>query len=318
MKVKFPLSTLAILLAMLTVFTLDTVADTESASNQPVEPWVLVLVIVLIVICIWLATRKERVFLKEHSDLLWSKDPKVLLELIEKCNEYLKDRQSDKVANLSRHAKENMNDILEDIFLKEHSDLLSSEDPKVLLELIEKCNEYLKDRRSTEVTYSLQQTKDKAARVQREINFQANLETFKSEISEDGSHPAVVSTLKEQMHNPDSFQHVSSDYEIVEKDGKHYQKIVMSFRGTNTYNALVLQTCYFIVDADNQVSLVASQDDTESSPVPMVALAASTDSAASAIDGAAALAASADDAASAVEDILTLADMLSFFISDEG
>ena len=318
MKVKFPLSTLAILLAMLTVFTLDTVADTESASNQPVEPWVLVLVIVLIVICIWLATRKERVFLKEHSDLLSSKDPKVLLELIEKCNEYLKDRQSDKVANLSRHAKEDMDDILEDIFLKEHSDLLSSEDPKVLLELIEKCNEYLKDRRSTEVTHLLQQTKDKAARVQREINFQANLETFKSEISEDGSHPAVVSTLKEQMHNPDSFQHVSSDYEIVEKDGKHYQKIVMSFRGTNTYNALVLQTCYFIVDADNQVSLVASQDDTESSPVPMVALAASTDSAASAIDGAAALAASADDAASAVEDILTLADMLSFFISDEG
>ena len=318
MKVKFPLSTLAILLAMLTVFTLDTVADTESASNQPVEPWVLVLVIVLIVICIWLATRKERVFLKEHSDLLWSKDPKVLLELIEKCNEYLKDRQSDKVANLSRHAKEDMDDILEDIFLKEHSDLLSSEDPKVLLELIEKCNEYLKDRRSTEVTHLLQQTKDKAARVQREINFQANLETFKSEISQDGSHPAVVSTLKEQMHNPDSFQHVSSDYEIVEKDGKHYQKIVMSFRGTNTYNALVLQTCYFIVDADNQVSLVASQDDTESSPVPMVALAASTDSAASAIDGAAALAASADDAASAVEDILTLADMLSFFISDEG
>ena len=318
MSVKYLFSTLAILLATLTFFPLDTVADTESASNQSVERWMAVLVIVFfIVIGIWLKTRKERVFLKEHGDLLWSKDPKVLLELIEKCNEFLRDQQSDKVANLSRHAKEDMDDILEDIFLKEHSDLLSSEDPKVLSELAEKCEEYLQDRNSVEVTHLSQQAKTKAARIQRQLDWQAKLETFKSEVSEDGSHPAIVSTLKERMHNPNSFQHVSSDYGIAEKDGKHYHKIVMTFRGTNTYNALVLQTCYFVVDADNRVSLVGSQDNTESSPVTTAALAASADAAASVVEGAATLAASADAAVSAVEDVATLADLLSFFTSDE-
>ena len=99
------------------------------------------------------------------------------------------------------------------------------------------------------------QAKTKAARIQRQLGWQANLETFKSEVSEDGSHPAIVSTLKEKMHNPDSFQHVSSDYDIVEKDGKRYYKIVMTFRATNTYNALVLQTCYFLVDEDDQISV---------------------------------------------------------------
>ena len=188
-------------------------------------------------------------------------------------------------------------------FLKVHSSQLSSEDPKELLELAEKCNKFLKDTYSGKISNLARQAKDKATkiqqakeeteRIQRKI---VNLETFKSEISEDGSHPAVVATLKETMHNPDSFQHVSSDYETVDQEGKSYQKIVMTFRGRNTFNALVLQTCYFLVDADNQISLVGSPDDTESSPVNTAAIAAS-----------------ADAAASAVEGVATLADLLSFF-----
>ena len=181
-------------------------------------------------------------------------------------------------------------------FLKAHSSKLSSEDPKALLELAEKCDTYLKDRYSPEVTRLSQQAKTKRAKIQ----FQANLETFKSEISEDGSHPRVVAMLKEQMHNPDSFQHVSSDYETVEPEGKRYLKIVMTFRGRNTFNALVLQTCYFLVDGDNQVSLVGSPDDTESSPVNTAQLVAS-----------------ADAAAIAVEGVATLADLLLFFTSEE-
>ena len=102
------------------------------------------------------------------------------------------------------------------------------------------------------------------------------------------------------MHNPDSFQHVSSDYETVKQEDKHYYKIVMTFRGRNTFNALVLQTCYFLLDEDNQVSLVGSPDDTESSPVNTAQLAAS-----------------ADAAAIAVEGVATLADLLSFFTSEE-
>ena len=249
MRVKYLVSILAILLAALTFFPLDTLADTESASNQYIELWMTILVIVLIVVgmvCfVRLTTGKESAFLKAHSNLL------------------------------------------------------SSEDPEVLLELSEKCDAYLKDRRSTEVTSLSQQAKAKAARIQKEIDFQAKLETFKSEISEDGSHPAVVATLKDQMHNPDSFQHVSSDYEIVEQDGNRYHKIVMTFRATNTYNALVLQTCYFLVDADNQVSLVGSPDSTGSSPVNTVSLADA-----------------ADAAAAAVEGVATLADLLAFFTSE--
>ena len=247
MSVKYLFSTGAILFLTLTFFALDTIADTESADDGHI--WLLatclgiVGILILIGVCVTIvSTRKERTFLKAHSSKL------------------------------------------------------SSEDPKVLLELAEKCDTYLKDRYSLGVTHLSQQAKTKRAK----IRFQANLEPFKSEISEDGSHPRVVATLKEQMHNPDSFQHVSSDYEIVEQEGKNYHKIVMTFRGRNTFNALVLQTCYFLIDEDNQVSLVGSPDDTESSPVNTEAIAAS-----------------ADAAAIAVEGVATLADLLLFFTSEE-
>ena len=247
MRVKYLFSTGAILFLTLTFFALDTIADTDSASDRHI--WLLatclgiVGILTLIGVCVAiLSTRKERTFLKAHSSKL------------------------------------------------------SSEDPKVLLELAEKCDTYLKDRYSLEVTHLSQQAKTKRAK----IRFQANLEPFKAEISEDGSHPRVVATLKEQMHNPDSFQHVSSDYETVEQEGKSYHKIVMTFRGRNTFNALVLQTCYFLLDEDNQVSLVGSPDDTESSPVNTAQLAAS-----------------ADAAAIAVEGVATLADLLLFFTSEE-
>ena len=249
MSVKYLFSTLAILLATLTFFALDTLADAESASDLSTGLWWISLFLGLVLVVAVgmayfaiLSTRKERTFLKAHSSKL------------------------------------------------------SSEDPKVLLELAEKCDTHLKDRYSPEVTRLSQQAKTKRAKIQ----VQANFETFKSEISEDGSHPRVVAMLKEQMHNPDSFQHVSSDYETVEPEGKSYYKIVMTFRGRNTFNALVLQTCYFLVDEDTQVSLVGSPDDTESSSVNTAQLAAS-----------------ADAAAIAVEGVATLADLLLFFTSEE-
>ena len=241
MSVKFLFSTLVILLTTSPVFTLDTVADTGSTSNQGIELLVFFLVIIILIptgIASFaiLSTRKQRAFLKAHRSQLSSEDPKVLLEFSEKCEAYLKDRNSVEISSLSQRAKA------------------------------------------------------KAAKLQREMDFQAKLETFQSEISEDGSHPRVVSTLKEKMHNPDSFQHVSSDYEIVEKYGRRYYKIVMTFRGRNTFNALVLQTCYFLLDADNKITLVGSPDNTESSPVNTAELSASVDAAASAFEGAASLA----------------------------
>ena len=243
MRVKYLFSTGAILFLTLTFFALDTIADSESASDGHIGFFAIVGILLIFVGIVCVAIRssgKERAFLRAHQDQL------------------------------------------------------SSEDPKVLLELSEKCEEHLKDRNSRDVRDFAQQAKTKRAK----ILFQSNLETFKSEISEEGSHLAAVATLKEQMHNPDSFQHVSSDYEIVKKRGKQYHKVVMTFRGRNTFNALVLQTCYFLIDADNQVSLVGSRDDTESSPVNTPAIAASADAAAIAFEG-----------------VATLADLLSFFTS---
>ena len=185
-----------------------------------------------------------------------------------------------------------------------------STDPKVLLGITEKCEAYLRDRQSDEVASLSQQAKEKRAQIQ----FQANLESFKSETSEDGSHPTVVAKLKETMHNPDSFQHVSSDYETVEQEGKPYQKIVMTFRGTNTFNALVLQTCYFILDADNQITLVGFPGDTESSTIVTESSPIVTES--SAVNTASLLE-SIDAAVDAIDGIATAADLLSFFTSDE-
>ena len=255
MSVKYLFSTLAILLATLTFFALDTLADTESADDVSVILFLCCLLGIFLLVVRFMILRKirDRPFLKEHRSLLVSDDPKVLLELSEKCDAYLRDRYSPEVVSLGQQAKD----------------------------------------KATKI----QQTKEETERIQREI---ANLETFKSEISEDRSHPAVVATLKETMHNPDSFQHVSSDYETVEPEGKRYHKIVMTFRGRNTFNALVLQTCYFLVDGDNQISLVGSPDDTESSPVNTAQLAETAASVAIAFEG-----------------VATLADLLLFFTSEE-
>lgn len=172
--------------------------------------------------------------------------------------------------------------------------------PKALLELSEKCDEYLKERYSLEVIDLARQAKTKATKIQKQIDYQANLATFKSEISEDGSHPRVISTFKEHMHNPDSFQHVSSEYEDVEKDGKHYYKITMACRGTNSFGALVLHTYFFVLDEDNQISMIGSSDNTEASSVNMEKVSASVDAAVGVVEG-----------------VALAADLLSFFSSDE-
>ena len=295
MSVRSVFSTLVLLLATITFFTFDAIADSESVIGDYIGFWMTSLVIILIVVGIVcflrLLTRKTRTFLKEHSDLLSSEDPKVLLELSEKCDEFLKDnsQNSTEVARLAQRARTKAARIQKQLeerdFLEAHRDQLLSEDPKVLLELSEKCEEYLKDQQSTEVLQLLKQ---------------ANLAAFKSGISEDGSHPRVISTFKEHMHNPDSFQHVSSESEDVEKDGKHYYKITMACRGTNTFGALVLQTYFFVLDEDNQISLIGSPDDAgESGSVNMERLSASVDAAVGVFEG-----------------VALAADLLSFFSSE--
>lgn len=252
MKTKL-FSALIILFATITFFVLDVIADSESTSDESIGILVFFILIIVIAVTIGvigcftiLSIRKTRLFLKEHRDQLSSEDPKALLELSEKCDEYLKERYSLEVIDLARQAK------------------------------------------------------TKATKIQKQIDYQANLATFKSEISEDGSHPRVISTFKEHMHNPDSFQHVSSEYEDVEKDGKHYYKITMACRGTNSFGALVLHTYFFVLDEDNQISMIGSSDNTEASSVNMEKVSASVDAAVGVVEG-----------------VALAADLLSFFSSDE-
>ena len=242
MRIKLVFVTLATLLPTLIFFASNMIADSEYASNAVLAA-VLVIGLVVGIVCFSiLLTRQERAFLKEYGDQLSSEDPKVLLQLSEKCDEYLKNKHSSEVSHLSQRAK-------------------------------------------AKVT---------------QIDFQANLATFKSEISEDRSHPRVISTLKEHMHKPDSFQHVSSEYEDVKKDGKHYYKITMACRGTNTFGALVLQTHFFLLDEDNQISVIGSPNRTESGAVNMEKLSVSMDATANAFEG-----------------IASAADLLAFFSSGD-
>ena len=91
MSVKFVFSTLVLLLATITFFAFDAIADSESAIGDYIGLWMTGLVIILIavgILCFSILltgkTRKTRAFLKEHSNLLSSEDPKILLELSEK------------------------------------------------------------------------------------------------------------------------------------------------------------------------------------------------------------------------------------------
>ena len=104
MSVKYLFSTLAILLATLTFFALDTLADTESADDVSMIILCGLLGILLLVLSFMILARKKRnrLFLKEHRSLLASDDPKVLLELVEKCNEYRDRRNIPEVASLAR------------------------------------------------------------------------------------------------------------------------------------------------------------------------------------------------------------------------
>ncbi len=75
MSVKYLFATLAILLATLTCFALDTVADSEFTSDEHTNIAIdrlIILVIVLIpvgIVCYFLiATRKDSTFLRAHRD----------------------------------------------------------------------------------------------------------------------------------------------------------------------------------------------------------------------------------------------------------
>ena len=62
----------------------------------------------------------------------------------------------------------------------------------------------------------------------------------------DGSHQQLEKAIKASMHNPDSYDHVSTDWGLVDTVSNTLQ-VKTVYRGTNMYGAVV--TNYVIVKA---------------------------------------------------------------------
>lgn len=68
----------------------------------------------------------------------------------------------------------------------------------------------------------------------------------------DGSNRELVSIVKKGMKDPSSFEHIETRY----RDNGNSYTIIMSFRGKNSFNALVVQTV--TADIDKQTRQISN------------------------------------------------------------
>lgn len=73
----------------------------------------------------------------------------------------------------------------------------------------------------------------------------------------DGSHRALVEYVKERMHDPGSFQHVSTSA-IESEEGN--LMIIMKYRAANGFGALRLATVTAIVYTDGRILAIDEND----------------------------------------------------------
>lgn len=66
----------------------------------------------------------------------------------------------------------------------------------------------------------------------------------------DGSHPAVVRAIKSQLKNPDSYKHVETRFNDT---GSENFMVFTTFRGTNSFNAVVTNTATATVSPSGEV-----------------------------------------------------------------
>ena len=100
--------------------------------------------------------------------------------------------------------------------------------------------------------------KAKVAKAQATARTQQELaEKFKLQFSAwNGSHNKTVRYVKARMHNPKSFKHVETKY--MDYAEKNYRIILMQYRGTNLFNAVVTNSISVKVDLDGNVIEVIS------------------------------------------------------------
>jgi hypothetical protein len=85
-----------------------------------------------------------------------------------------------------------------------------------------------------------------------QIEERAKMERLKAHFNYDGSHKGLVKLVKDNMHNPKSFEHVETKY--LEKDEKIL--LWMTYRGTNGFGATVTNTQNAIADYDGSILFV--------------------------------------------------------------
>lgn len=66
----------------------------------------------------------------------------------------------------------------------------------------------------------------------------------------DGSHYQLVALIKNNMNNPDSYQHDRTTYRLVVTDEERYAVITTSFRGQNAFGGVIKNTVVAKTDID--------------------------------------------------------------------
>lgn len=104
-----------------------------------------------------------------------------------------------------------------------------------------------------EATVALETERQAKARAAEQAALEASI---KSQFSGwDGSHRQVERALKAQMKNPDSYEHVETRYSV----GADAITVVTTYRGTNSFNAVVTNRAIATVDKAGNVLTLSSQ-----------------------------------------------------------
>lgn len=99
--------------------------------------------------------------------------------------------------------------------------------------------------KATEINLRIEAERNRVAnKLQRESQIKRQFSGW------DGAHPAVERAIKDQMKNPDSYQHVETRYIDTGYDNF---TVFTRFRGTNSFNAVVTNTATATVSPGGQV-----------------------------------------------------------------
>ncbi len=125
---------------------------------------------------------------------------------------------------------------------------IDGSDEKYWVVYLPKINiSFVADRDSQTILYADTGKGAQERRLQEQAQRQKHLESAFS--SWDGSHRAVTKLVKESMHDPDSYKHVSTKY----WDRGDHLIVITEFRGKNAYGGTVKNTVKVKVDLDGNV-----------------------------------------------------------------